>query len=272
MCFLLSVNLCSCEYSSQTKPMLKKSKKLIIKQSRRTLPTPPPLKLIAASTATSPLVKGLLQQARSGRNLEFELRYNIDHAVAALRDHKVIAAFQLNYPQKDKSSEAIKVAKTHLWWASKQTLPRLSQQQWQALVSKEQSLLPNGKGFQLCLRAKPDRLEELWIKLNPEDKSILEYARQSGQWPIFNDEASLLEHLNQRPEAIALFTEGNLKLKGAPFSQVTFNIDKSTQVLVELHLLPQLKEKKRPKVLQTLLNTLNSAERENAVREWGWNP
>ena len=272
MCFIMSVSLYSCEYSSQTKPMLKKSKKLIIKQSRRTLPTPSPPKLIAASTATSPLVKGLLQQARSGRNLEFELRYNIDHAVAALRDHKVIAAFQLNYPQKDKSSGAIKVAKTNLWWASKQTLPRLSHQQWQALVSKEQSLLPNGKGFQLCLRAKPDRLEELWVKLNPEDKSILEYARQSGQWPIFNDETTLLEHLNQRPEAIALFTEGNLKLKGAPFSQVTFTTDKSTQVLVELHLLPQLKEKKRPKVLQTLLNTLNSAERENAVREWGWNP
>lgn len=281
-CLVFGISLLACDHSQQPRVQGNIDKKNLFVNTNRsqteqqTLP-----KLVAASRVTSYLVKGLLQQARGGRDLGFKIRYNVDHALSALQDQKVIAAFYLERVQSLKTPQnspihhklkTIKVAKTNLWWASKQTIPELSQKQWRALVSQEEPKLPNGKDFQLCLRAEPDNLEKLWSDLNPEDKELLSQARQSGHWPVFNDETSLIEHLHQRPEAIALFTEGNLKLKGTPFTRVRFSKTKSTEVQAQLSMFPVTKSKLSHHVFNTLLNTLNSAERQNAVQEWGWNP
>ena len=281
-CLVFGICLWTCDHNQQPQTQSNTDKRNLFvntdssQNDQQTLP-----KIVAASIVTSPLVKGLLQQARGGRALGFKIRYNVDHALSALQDQKVIAAFylghihSLNTPKGSlihHKLKTIKVAKTDLWWASKQTIPELSQKQWRALVSQEESKLPNGKDFQLCLRAEPDNLEKLWSDLNPEDKDLLSQARQSGHWPVFNDEASLIEHLHQRPEAVALFTEGNLKLKGTPFTRVRFSTAKSTKVQAQLSIFPVTKPKSSPHVLNTLLNTLNSAERQNAVQEWGWTP
>ena len=234
-------------------------------------------KHIAVSRASSLLIKGILQQVRSGQTLDFKVSYNVDQALEALADHKVMAAVQLrpligSYFDYQIQPKRVKLAETHLWWASKQTLPKLSQKQWHDLLTKKTRRLPNGQPFQLCLRAEPDPLETLWIKLNPQDKKLLKQVRANGFWPIFTDEASLIEHLNQRPEALALFTEGNLKLRAAPFSQVLFEKPKQTKVQAEVYIDPQIKKHSYPRVFKVFLDTVTSKERRQAVQEWGWEP
>jgi hypothetical protein len=224
-----------------------------------------PASVIAIPRVASPLVKGLFQQARSGQKLDFQISYDVDQALDALKDNLILAAFNITLATE---SSGLPVGQSSLWWATRNHHFEITQEQWWALLTGTNTKLPDGTPFQLCLRQEPDLLEQLWIKSRPEDRLALTQARKSGRWPIFDNDQVLLDHLSSHPGAIALFAEGNLKLKGAPLTQLKITDIKSISILISLHINQNID--RLPSVFSQLIHTLKSRHRDVAVEEWGW--
>ena len=263
--------------------------------------------VIAATREASPLVKGVLHQLNGGDPWAFSLAFNVDDALRAARDQVTIGAFYLqrsaerrqsivhhDQPHHIQSHTASqresaqtydhRVASSYLWWAHRGATSEVSQKTWVELISGQRARWPQGELFQLCLRVHPDPLEELWIQSYPTLADALKRARSSGRWPVFKDDEQLLSYVTAHAGSVALFSVGNLKLRGAPLSQVMIRGAPAPQVMLSLYLRPfeSLKSIDRSLTqerlsdlnvhLQTLRSALNDDERPNAVREWGWEP
>lgn len=224
-----------------------------------------PASVIATPRVASPLVKGLFQQARSGQKLGFQISYDVDQALDALKDGLIFAAFNVTLATEP---TGLPVGQSSLWWATRNHHLEITQKQWWALLTGTNTKFPDDTPFQLCLRQEPDLLEQLWMKSRPEDRQALTQARKSGKWPIFDNDQVLLDHLSSHPGAIALFAEGNLKLKGAPLTQLKMTNVEPTTIEISLHI--NQKTDRLPSVFSQLIHILKSRHRAVAVEEWGW--
>ena len=244
--------------------------------------------LLISTHAASLLVKGMMHQVQGGEQWDLKFVFNVDGALKAAQDLVAIGAFYLHRAdhgvKTSPSTPHYRVATSHLWWAHRGATVQLSTQEWRDLISGRQERWPNGELFQLCLRTRPDPLENLWTESYPELAQALNHARTLGRWPIFKDDEQLLAHLTTHPGAIAIFSVGNLKLRGAPLSQVMIKEAPAPRITLSLYLnsferIKQLYPGAPPHLFQRLksqlaavFDTLSDQERPSAVREWGWEP
>ena len=173
-----------------------------------------PTARIASTPEASPLTRQLLQVVWEGSSTSIELIEDVDGALDALADGVVDGVMTTGSVAP--SSDAIHVATTELWWATRPDERSITSAEWSALLRG----LPSGRPRQLCLRALPDPLEQEWIKRHPQDAPLLARLRRTGGALIFYDEGSLLRHLIKTRDAIALFDEGRLRLFGAPLARL----------------------------------------------------
>lgn len=218
---------------------------------------------LAATKNVTPLVKGVLQQWRGGKELQFTLAEDVDDAQKALDEHVIQGAVLLSTKP---TKSAQRLASSRLVWAHRGADTSVTLEYWHKLLSGEAKKWNNELPFLLCLRAHPDPLEKLWVQQRPADAERFEKFRREGLWPVFENEQSLIDFVGKHPGAIALFVEGNLKLRGAPLS--VLSIEGLPPPSVTAYFLSTNPVKDFP-VLQSLLD---SDDRSSAVKEWGWSP
>ena len=222
-------------------------------------------RIIAATRPTSALLKGLLQQVRQGERFDFRVSYHIDQALEAFQDQVILAALSTDYSMPDQGQE---IAQSELIWASSKKVVKLSEQEWSKFLGGQDIQWPDGTPFSLCFRQTPDPLEEIWLQHRPHDRDLIEKARKSGRWPIFETEQSLIDYLTSHKGALGLFVEANLKVKAVPLSKVYIN--EQAPVLVKAYLYLR-QQRDLPSKLRDLRDLVISPDRLNVVQEWGWN-
>ena len=205
-----------------------------------------------------------MQQLRGGEKFGFSLAEDVDLAHKAASDQLILGGIYLTLNQ---APDEIRVASTNIWISHRGADQSVSVEQLSAMITGQRTHWSNGVPFQMCLRSYPDPVEELLVLLIPRLGDALRQARQDSLWPIFDEDSRLITHLATHPGSIGLFTEGNLKLRGAPLSQLKL------QKMIKLSVIATLKlSLNTSSALKPLLDLLSSHDRTTAVSEWGWTP
>ena len=110
-----------------------------------------PIPILAATRATSPLLKGLLQQVREGEKINFQVSYDVDLAHLALNDGVIMAALS---SKKDEFSNHLLVAESTLSWAGRYTRS-MTETQWHEFIEGKSLSWSTDIPFQLCFRQEP---------------------------------------------------------------------------------------------------------------------
>jgi hypothetical protein len=198
----------------------------------------------------------------------------IDQATLAVQDGLVQGALSLS-DQPRSNDQSLTLGSTSVEWVSRGEDSVLSTQTLNMILATDKPTWPNGRPFQLALRASPSLLEKTWFTHHPDFEKQIKRSIIYQKSPRFYSEDTLIQFLKNTPGAIALMEKARTRLLGIPVRSIQIEETKPVRIYLTFHHLllssinTQITQYTQSQLL-FWLDFLKGDDLKSGLNEWGW--